>query len=199
MMTGINTLDVIVSPSIGEGDGVSDEEPGPSPAGVVVLHDAWRDLHGAVSAAHEAVNAVHAMVPDLAGGEIAIALASDAEIRALNARFRGQDKSTNVLSFPAAALPDTRADDASGDIVIAYETLLREAAAEDKSPLHHLAHLTIHGLLHLAGYDHEDESEAEEMEALERRILLNLGISDPYRSDSEGNQPPQAVETRECP
>ena len=196
MMTESNSI-IDVPPSIGEVDGPSDEEPGPSPAGLVVLHEAWRGLHGALSAVHGAVNASYALAPELAGGEIAIALASDAEIRALNARFRGQDKPTNVLTFPSAPLADTSASDASGDIVIAYETLLREASAEGKDPLHHLAHLTVHGLLHLAGYDHESDGEAEEMEALERRILFNLGIADPYRSDSEGDQPPQAVGTRE--
>jgi probable rRNA maturation factor len=197
MMNEIHTQDVDATALIGEADGASDEEPGPSPAGVVVLHDAWRSLNGAVSTVHQAVIAAYEAEPGLAGGDVAIALASDAEVRDLNGRFRGQDKPTNVLSFPAAALPNAPASDASGDIVIAYETVMREAAEEGKPPLHHLAHLTIHGLLHLGGYDHEDDGEAEEMEALERRILRNLGMADPYRSDSEGDQPRQAVATRE--
>lgn len=182
------------SPSAGEVEGASDEEPGPSPAGVVLMHDAWRDLPGAIPAVHAAVNAAIAFAPALAESEIAIALSSDEEVRALNAQFRGQDKPTNVLSFPAApAFPTPIADaqgaDASGDIIIAYETVMREAAGEGKDALHHLSHLTVHGLLHLAGYDHDAEADAERMEALERRILHTLDIPDPYRSDVEGDQP----------
>jgi probable rRNA maturation factor len=194
MMNDTSCLDAVAV--ISDADGASDEEPGPSPAGVVILHDAWRDLPGAAQTVHEAVNAAAAAVPELAGSEIAIALSSDAAVRELNARFRGQDKPTNVLSFPSAPLPDASGDDASGDIVIAYETLLREAESEGKAPLHHLAHLTVHGLLHLAGYDHEDDFEAEAMEALERRILDNLGITDPYRSDTEEDRPLLAAGTR---
>src|SRR5688572_14828775 len=164
-------------PSSGEVDGPSDEEPGPSPAGVMLMHGAWRDLPGAVPAVHAAVNAAIVFVPALAESEIAVALSSDAEVRELNARFRGQDKPTNVLSFPAALAEGA---DCSGDIIIAYETLTREADAEGKDALHHLAHLTVHGLLHLAGHDHLDDVEAEEMEALERRILHRLDIPDPY-------------------
>jgi len=195
MMSDSGTMDV--APSLAEAEGVSDEEPGPSPAGVVILDGAWSELDGAERAVHEAVNAAAVFVPELAEAEIAVALSSDAAIRKLNAQFRGQDKPTNVLSFPAAALPDDAGGDVSGDIVIAYETLLREAAAEGKDPLHHLAHLTVHGLLHLAGYDHNDDAEAEEMEALERRILHTIGIADPYRSDREEDQPLYAVATRE--
>jgi probable rRNA maturation factor len=191
MMTEINSMDV--PPAVGEVDEISDEEPGPSPAGVVVLHDAWHQLDAAVAAVHAAVKASAAFVPELGESEIAIALSSDDAVRALNAQFRGQDKPTNVLSFPAAPLADAIATDASGDIVIAYETLLAEAEAEGKAPLHHLAHLTVHGLLHLAGYDHDDDAEAEEMEALERRILHTLNIPDPYRSDTEEDRPAQAA------
>jgi probable rRNA maturation factor len=194
MMNDTSCMELVAA--ISEADGASDEEPGPSPAGVVVLHDAWRDLRGAAQTVHEAVNAAAALVPELARSEIAIALSSDAAVRELNARFRGQGKPTNVLSFPSALLPDAAVEDASGDIVIAYETLLREAESEGKAPLHHLAHLTVHGLLHLAGFDHEDDFEAEAMETLERRILTNLGIADPYRSDSEEDRPLQAAGAR---
>ena len=182
-----NIVDVVSAPA--ETDSASDDEPGPSPAGVVVLHDAWQDIQGAVPAVHEAVNAAVSFVPALATSEIAIALSSDAAVRELNARFRGQDKPTNVLSFPAAAGPDDEPGDASGDIVVALETLQREAAHEGKHLHHHLAHLTVHGLLHLAGFDHDTEADAEEMEALERRILATLEIPDPYRSDVEEHQP----------
>ncbi len=77
----------------------------------------------------------------------------------------------------------------SGDIVIAYETVAHESVTEGKPLLHHLAHLTVHGLLHLAGHDHDNDSDAERMEALERRILATLNIPDPYRSYLEEEQP----------
>ena len=177
-------------PPTDDGDGASDDEPGPSPAGVVILHDAWLEVPDAVPAVHRAVNAAVGFVPALADGEIAIALSSDAAVRELNARFRGSDKPTNVLSFPAAPGPaeaEAEGEAApSGDIVIAYETILREAEGEGKHLLHHLAHLTVHGLLHLAGYDHEDDAEAERMEALETRILATLGIPDPYEESYRG-------------
>src|ERR1041384_2023126 len=162
MMTESNSI--VIAPPIGESEGLSDEEPGPSPAAVVVLHDGWRDLDGAARVVHEAVDAGIALAPELAGAEIAMALSSDEGVRQLNAQFRGQDKPTNVLSFPAAPSPaDPGGGDASGDIIIALETLLREAEADRKPPLDHLAHLTVHGLLHLAGYDHDDDAEAEDM------------------------------------
>lgn len=117
--------------------------------------------------------------------EISILLTDDAAIRDLNARWRGKDKATNVLSFPAAA-PDRLHDArALGDIVVALETVLDEAKREDKTPADHLAHLIVHGVLHLIGYDHETDNEAEEMEALETRILAGLLIADPY-AVSEG-------------
>jgi probable rRNA maturation factor len=194
MMSESNCMEIV--PPLGEVDGASDEEPGPSPAGVVVQHDAWRNLDGAVGIVHEAVNAAIAFVPELARSEIAVALSSDEAVRTLNAQVRGQDKPTNVLSFPSAPLADSPAGDASGDLIIAYQTLLREAQADGKEPLHHLAHLTVHGLLHLAGYDHDNDAEAEAMEALERDILHTLGIADPYRSDSEEDHPLHAVVTR---
>jgi probable rRNA maturation factor len=178
-----NTMDM--APPSGDTEAVSDDDPGPSPAGVVVLADAWHDLPGAVAAVHDAVNAAVRFVPELADGEIAIALSSDAAVRELNARFRGQDKPTNVLSFPSPAFEDEEDAPPSGDIIIAFETVTREAADEGKPLLHHLAHLAVHGLLHLAGHDHDIDSDAEAMEAMERRILESLDIPDPYRSDIE--------------
>lgn len=114
-------------------------------------------------------------------GDVVILLADDETVRDLNARFRGQDRPTNVLSFPAPA--DTPHGDAGrplGDIVLALETCAREAAEQRKSLSEHLQHLVAHGVLHLVGYDHLTDGEAEAMEALERRILADLGVSDPY-------------------
>jgi len=113
--------------------------------------------------------------------ELAIVLGDDSAIRALNRDWRGKNAPTNVLSFPAAAPGKTRsASPYVGDIVIAYQTTAREAVAEGKPFNHHLTHLAIHGFLHLLGYDHENDRDAEKMERLERRILKRLAVPDPY-------------------
>ena len=114
-----------------------------------------------------------------AQGALTVVVDDDARIRELNRLWRGFDKPTNVLSFPS---PDTQPGPARtlGDIAISYETAAREAAAEDKSFGDHIAHLSVHGFLHLLGYDHESDDDAEEMEGLERAILARIGISDPY-------------------
>jgi probable rRNA maturation factor len=112
--------------------------------------------------------------------ELAIVLTDDSRIRALNRVWRGIDKATNVLSFPAKDRENPGAPALLGDIVIAYETTAREALAQGTPFLHYLAHLTVHGFLHLRGYNHEAEDEAETMERLERTILARLDIPDPY-------------------
>jgi probable rRNA maturation factor len=114
--------------------------------------------------------------------ELCVAFCDDAEVRALNAAWRGQDKSTNVLSFPT---PGPLAQKPLlGDVAIAYETVAREAAEQRKTLHDHTAHMIIHGFLHLIGYDHVTQGEAEAMEALERRVAQALGISDPYADDA---------------
>jgi probable rRNA maturation factor len=119
--------------------------------------------------------------------ELAIVLTDDSRIRALNQAWRGFDKPTNVLSFPAESRSGGQGAPALlGDIVIAYETTRREAQAQGTPFLHHLTHLTVHGFLHLRGYDHEAEDEAERMERLERQILARLDISDPYAARDAG-------------
>lgn len=124
------------------------------------------------SAARAALVAVDAA----AGAELTLLLTDDESVRALNARFRGVDKATNVLSFPA---PDTAAPHL-GDIALAFGVCAEEAQAQAKPLGHHLAHLVVHGVLHLIGYDHEADSDAEAMEHKERAILAGLGIPDPY-------------------
>lgn len=114
---------------------------------------------------------------------------TDAALRTLNKQFRGIDKPTNVLSFPAPPLPpdiplDERGPRHIGDIVFALETVQREAADLGIPPAHHLQHLIVHGLLHLLGYDHVNDREAERMECLETKILAQLGVPDPY-ADSD--------------
>jgi probable rRNA maturation factor len=104
-----------------------------------------------------------------------VLLADDAALRALNRDWRGKDKPTNVLSFPAP-----QGGEMLGDIALAAETVAAEAQAQGKPFAAHMAHLLAHGFLHLLGYDHEIEAEAEAMEARERAILVSLGLPDPY-------------------
>ncbi|WP_224545233.1 rRNA maturation RNase YbeY [Mesorhizobium sp. CA16] len=118
-----------------------------------------------------------------AGGasELSVVFSDDAHIHALNAEWRGKDKPTNVLSFPAFSFSKGgKLPPMLGDIVLASETVSREAALEDKPVANHITHLVIHGLLHLLGHDHETDAEAEEMEAIERAALARLAIPDPY-------------------
>jgi probable rRNA maturation factor len=112
--------------------------------------------------------------------EACIALADDATVRALNSRYRGKDKATNVLSFPAAAPAAHSGPRNLGDVILACETVLLEARRDGIAPAHHLQHLVVHGLLHLLGFEHETGEEARDMEALEVEILASLGVPDPY-------------------
>ena len=145
-------------------------------------HTAVTDPVGtAARAVAAALDAAAATFP--APPEVSVLLADDARVRELNRDWRGKDKPTNVLSFPAWE-PGTPLPPEGplplGDVAVALETVLREAAAEGKTPEAHLAHLVVHGTLHLLGHDHEAEDEAERMEALEIRALAALGIADPY-------------------
>ncbi len=113
--------------------------------------------------------------------EVSLVFTDDASIREINAEWRNQDKPTNVLSFPAFPLtPGKMPGPMLGDIILAQETLVREAQALGKPFDEHLSHLLVHGFLHLFGYDHMEENDAERMESLETRILAGLGLSDPY-------------------
>jgi probable rRNA maturation factor len=133
----------------------------------------------AATALKAAVEELELPVAD--GTEISIVFTDDAHIRSLNREWREKDKATNVLSFPAMPIrPGVALPPVLGDIVLAAETIRREAGLEDKPFEHHLIHLMVHGFLHIVGYDHETDAEAEEMEAAERRILARLAIPDPY-------------------
>jgi probable rRNA maturation factor len=164
--------------------------PAPPETEVLIVAECWAAEADAEAVVHRAIATAASFVEvDTGDAELAVMLTDDAGIRTLNKNWRGQDKPTNVLSFPA--LQPTGApspDDAPrmlGDIAIAYETTRREADEEQKPFDHHLSHLAVHGFLHLVSYDHENDTEAEAMENLERAILAELGIPDPY-GDRDG-------------
>jgi probable rRNA maturation factor len=119
-------------------------------------------------------------------GEVSVLLTDDQAIAKLNREWRGIDKPTNVLSFPASGKKGGN-DIHFGDIVIAYETLERECDDENRKFLHHLAHLSVHGFLHLIGYDHQTESQAAKMEGLESKVMTRLNMPDPYLSRDGGD------------
>ena len=145
---------------------------------IQIRSPAWKAEPASKQTVRTALAAIAATIA-LQSKELCIVLADDETIRALNRQWRGIDKPTNVLSFPAP-VPRRGAARHLGDIVIAYETAAKEARAERKPFHHHLAHLALHGFLHLLGYDHESDRQAEAMERHERRILARLGVPDPY-------------------
>jgi probable rRNA maturation factor len=152
---------------------------------VLVVADNWHAEPGAEAVIQRAIATAAELVDaDVGEAELAVMLTDDSGIRTLNSNWRGIDKPTNVLSFPAlqptgAGAPDD-APRMLGDIAIAFETTRREADDEQKPFDHHLSHLAVHGFLHLIGYDHEKDDDAVAMETLEQEILAQLGIPDPY-------------------
>jgi probable rRNA maturation factor len=158
--------------------------PEPATADVEIIANApcWDEAPGAEDIVRRALDAAASLAPE---GAVTVILTDDAEIATLNKEWRGFDKPTNVLSFPAASLPQGKEESEPqlGDIVIAYETVKREAAEEGKPFADHLSHLAVHGFLHLLGYDHDTDAKADIMEDLERKVLASLGIPDPYADD----------------
>lgn len=155
---------------------------------ILVEADGWAALPDAEALVRRAVSAALAEGAELeedATFEVSVTLTDDARIRRINKDWRDKDKPTNVLSFPAAEVPDGVTPVPLGDIIVAFETVAAEALDEDKALADHFTHLIVHGTLHLVGFDHEDEAEAEEMEDTERHILAELGISDPYALPAE--------------
>jgi probable rRNA maturation factor len=147
---------------------------------VLVVAECWQTEPEAEAVIHRAINAAAEIADaDVGEAEIAVMLTDDTGICTLNNNWRGIDKPTNVLSFPALQ-PTAGAPRMLGDIAIAYQTTRKEADDEEKPFDHHLSHLAVHGFLHLIGYDHEKDDDAEAMEDLEREILAQLGIPDPY-------------------
>ena len=146
----------------------------------IIEDDRWSEMEPAAAelAARCHQTAVK-RVPDLSGG-VALLLAGDEKMRSLNAQFRDQDKPTNVLSFPSGEA----APDFLGDIALGFETCVQESEAAGLLLADHTAHLIIHGLLHLVGYDHQSDEDAGAMEPLETEILAEMGVADPYRAAS---------------
>ncbi len=159
-------------------------------ADILIAAPCWQDAQDAEAVVRRAITTAAGMVelPD-GPSEVAVMLTDDDGVRTLNRDWRGLDKPTNVLSFPAAwqddGAPETGAPHMLGDIAIAYQTTRREAESEDKPFANHLSHLTVHGFLHLLGYNHMTDDEAAVMEGLERDILARLGIPDPYASPDQ--------------
>lgn len=152
---------------------------------VLTVAECWQNEADVEAVIHRAIEAAADIVEaDVGEAELAVMLTDDGGIRTLNSNWRGLDKPTNVLSFPALQpTGPSGPDDAPrmlGDIAIAYETTRKEADDEQKPFDHHLSHLAVHGFLHLIGYDHENDADAEVMEALEVNILAQLGIPNPY-------------------
>ncbi|HET9718032.1 MAG TPA: rRNA maturation RNase YbeY [Pseudolabrys sp.] len=146
----------------------------------------WIRQPMAEQAVRDAIAAAAAEL-SLSEGEVSVVLTDDCEMQMLNRKWRGVDAPTNVLSFPAAARTREREQGLLGDIVLSFDTVQRECADQDRAFLHHLSHLAVHGFLHLLGYDHDTESEAERMEGLESRIMNSLRMPDPYVTRDHGN------------
>lgn len=167
-------------------EALAEEPDPPDPLTVGLVHedgdwDAFGPLADAVRQAARAL-AGHRRVPRMPASEASVVLGSDKLVRRLNRDYRGKDAATNVLSFPFQKPPGAGGEDAIylGDVVLAAETVGREAADRRIEPRHHLQHLVVHGLLHLLGYDHRDDEEAATMERLETEILAAIGVADPY-------------------
>jgi len=151
----------------------------------------WRELPDIAERVNRAIEAGLAVAPvkPLPGAELSLLLTDDTRIRRINRDWRGLDKATNVLSFPAAAQTRIAQSPVLGDIAIAFETVAREAAEEGKTMADHLSHLVIHGLLHLLGEDHETDEQAQRMEGCEIAALALLGIPDPYADSDPVSDP----------
>lgn len=185
MPTGVDTT--IETAASSEKDASSGEgEPSRTCTDIVIEDERWAS-----------VTDLEELIPNLAAEtlraarlspgnhSVSVALLSDAEVRGLNKTFRGKDAPTNVLSFPSSASAHARGREGEplflGDVALAYETVVSEASAQGKTVLQHAAHLVVHGVLHLSGFDHDGDADAERMEAAEGAVLARFGIPDPYR------------------
>jgi len=149
---------------------------------LVVFDERWNSVPGLERIQALADAAIRTLQRQEDGDEVVVALSTDEEVRGLNRSYRGKDTATNVLSFPAVAGIETRS---FGDVVLAYETCELEAEERDIELSDHACHLALHGILHLLGQDHEDDTEAEAMERLETRLLGAIGIANPHLADPD--------------
>lgn len=166
-------------------DSPAGSEP-PERLSIIIVYEAgdWSAFAASERAIETAAAALagHSRCGRARGAEASVVLGDDALVRALNHTYRGMDKPTNVLSFPFQVPPGGARNGLLGDVVLAAETVAREAAERGIPLVHHLQHLVIHGLLHLLGFEHDTDPEAEMMERLETEILATLAIADPYES-----------------
>ena len=144
-------------------------------AEIIIEHEGWDAIAGVEARCLEAIHAALSLVERARAGSAVVLLAGDETLQSLNQRFRGKDKPTNVLSFPA---PES--ENYPGDVALAFETCQSEANRRGIALVDHAAHLAVHGVLHLNGFDHKEEAGAEEMEAVEIAALARLGIANPY-------------------
>jgi probable rRNA maturation factor len=172
------------TPSASAPDSGPVEAEPPERLSVTILNEGgdWSAIPACDSAIADAAAALarHPSCEGARGTGACVVLADDALLRSLNRRYRGKDAPTNVLSFPFQGPPAGGDGCHLGDVVLAAETVQKEAAEQGVAPLHHLQHLVVHGLLHLLGFDHDTTARAEAMERLEAQILGTLGIADPY-------------------
>lgn len=162
--------------------------PNPLVLDVRVAADGWDDLFGEKPEAFALKVLKAAAKREGRAGDVAVLFTDDAEMRTLNRTWKGKDKPTNVLSFPAP-----EGFGSLGDVALGFETIAAEAVGQGKTRADHAAHLLVHGFLHLLGYDHQNDADAERMEDRERAILSDLGIADPYDEDRAGGQPLQGA------
>ncbi len=159
----------------------------------VLDHNWWAEFPSVENLSRDAAMATfkRALPEGFADCEISLVLADDNRVQALNRDYRGRDTATNVLAFANIDMSDAISPHGAqqpgpmllGDVVLARQTLLREAAEQQKSPADHLCHLVVHGVLHLLGFDHHCADDAKRMESLEALILADLGVADPYAGD----------------
>jgi probable rRNA maturation factor len=154
---------------------------------IEIEDDGWLDvLPDVQNVVESGVAAALAAVEIEGQADVVVLLCNDAEMRELNREYRKKDKATNVLSFPAPkAMRVKGVLEHLGDVALGLETCVREAKEQGKTLKNHVMHLSVHGTLHLLGYDHMTDEEAEEMESLERDILEGLGVPDPYAQDDD--------------